>query len=124
MEGTEERRKDMDKKAREEESRSGKRELEREEEKTVIKRRCVNLISIEAFEEFSLMDDSGSFEDSWEEVLSDSCGFLRRQVQWRCWGIWVFLVVAPVVALVVRPCVGLRSRLGCLVCLWCLFFRG
>ena len=33
---------DMDKEAREEESRGGKREVEREEEKTVVTRRCAN----------------------------------------------------------------------------------
>ena len=42
VESTEERRNDMDKEAREEESMSGKRVVQREEEKTVVKRRCVN----------------------------------------------------------------------------------
>ena len=40
----------------------------------MIKRRCGNLISSEPFEEFGPMDDLGSFGDSWEEVLIDSCG--------------------------------------------------
>ena len=42
-EGIEERRKDIENKSREKESRSGKREVERDEEKTVVvKRWCVN----------------------------------------------------------------------------------
>ena len=49
VEGIKERRKDNDEKARAEESRSGNRKVEREEEKMGIKRRCVNLISSEAF---------------------------------------------------------------------------
>ena len=44
VEGTAQR-KNMNKEAREEESKSGKREVEREKEKTVIKRRCVNALS-------------------------------------------------------------------------------
>ena len=44
MEGIEERKKDREEKAREEESRSGKTKVEGEEEKTVINRRCVNLV--------------------------------------------------------------------------------
>ena len=51
----------MDKTAREEESRSCKREVESEEEKTVVKRICVKPLSCGVFEEFSPMDDSGSF---------------------------------------------------------------
>ena len=47
----------------------------REEERTVIKKRCMNLISSDTFEEFSPVDDLGSFGDSWDEFLSDSCGF-------------------------------------------------
>ena len=39
--GKHRRKKDVDKKAREEGSRSGKREVEREKKKTVVKRRCV-----------------------------------------------------------------------------------
>ena len=68
VEGIEERRKDREDKAREGESRRCKRKLEREEERTVIKRRCVNLRSSEVFEECRPM------EDSWEEVMSGSCG--------------------------------------------------
>ena len=41
MESTEEGRKNMNEEAKQEESKSGKREVEREEEKIVIKRRCV-----------------------------------------------------------------------------------
>ena len=45
MEGTVERRKSMNRGAREEESKSGKRGVEREKEKTMVKRRCVNPFS-------------------------------------------------------------------------------
>ena len=74
MEGTEGRRK-KDMEAREEESRSGKREGVKEEEETVVvKRRCVNLFSRVAFEEFSPVHDSDSCGDSWGDLLGDSCG--------------------------------------------------
>ena len=63
----------MDKKAREE-SRSGKREVEREEEKTVVvERRCVNPFSIDVSEEVSPMDDLGRFGESWDDFYRDSC---------------------------------------------------
>ena len=54
----EEERADMNgKKAEEEESKCGKSEVEREVEKTVIKRRCVNPFSGDVFEESSSMDE-------------------------------------------------------------------
>ena len=38
----------------------------REEKKTVVvESRCVNLFSSDVFEEFGLVEDSGSFGDSW-----------------------------------------------------------
>ena len=49
VESIEEKRKDMDKEARGEESISGIREVEREEEKTVVKRRCDNQLSRDKF---------------------------------------------------------------------------
>ena len=65
VEGTEERRKKMDKEAREEESRSGKREGEKGEEEAVgVKRRCVNPFSSDVFEEFTPVEDSDSCGDS------------------------------------------------------------
>ena len=65
----------MDMEAREEESRSGKREGVKEEEETVVvKRRCVNLFSRVAFEEFSPVHDSDSCGDSSGDLLGDSCG--------------------------------------------------
>ena len=55
------------KEAGEDHSKHWKREVEREEEKTVIKRRCVNPISSDVFEELCPKDESDSVEDS--------CGF-------------------------------------------------
>ena len=52
----------------------GKRK-QREEEKSVVERRCVNPFSSNVFEEFSPVDDSGSFGDSWSDLCGDSCGF-------------------------------------------------
>ena len=76
VEGMEERRKDIEKKVGGEESRSSKREVEREDEKTVVlKRGCVNPFSSDVFEEFGAMDDVGSFGDSWDDFHCDSCGF-------------------------------------------------
>ena len=56
VEGTEERRKEMDKEAREEERRSGKREVEMEKGETVVKRRCVNPFSSVFVEEIDPVD--------------------------------------------------------------------
>ena len=56
--------------AEEEESESGKREVEREEEKLVIKRRCVNRVSSDVFDEFCPSDES--------ESVGDPCGFSLR----------------------------------------------
>ena len=64
MEITEEGRKNMNEEAKQEESKSGKREVEREEEKIVIKRRCVNPFSSDVFEEFSPTDELESSGDS------------------------------------------------------------
>ena len=76
MEGIEERRKDREEHVREGESRSGKREVEREEEKTfVVKRNCVDPFSSDVFEEFFPVDDSGSFGCSGDALHGDSCGF-------------------------------------------------
>ena len=61
--------------ARKEGSRSGKREVEREEEITVIKKRSMNLIFSEVFKDFSPVDDLGTFKDSWSDLHGDSCGF-------------------------------------------------
>ena len=71
VEGIEERRMDREEMVRLEESRSGNREAER----VVVKRRCVNLFPEVFFEEFGPMDDSGSFGDSWDDVRGDSCSF-------------------------------------------------
>ena len=60
IKGTEERRKDMDKEAREKESRSGKREVEREKEETAVKRRCVNPFSSVFFKELDVWGFLGS----------------------------------------------------------------
>ena len=75
VEDIEERRKNREEKAREEESRSGDRKVEREKERTVIKRVCVNLTSSDGFEEFSPADDSGSFGCSWSDLYCDPCRF-------------------------------------------------
>ena len=56
--GTEEGRKTIDEEVKEEECKSGNREVEREEEKTVIKRRCVNPLSSEHVEELSPMEET------------------------------------------------------------------
>ena len=94
LEGIEERRKDMDKKAREEESRSGKREVEREEE----------------IEECRPMDDSGSFGDSCSDLCGDSCGFSE------CVPVAIDLSVSPSVgvlgevSLSVSDCEFVKSR--------------
>ena len=53
-------------KTAEHENKNGKREVEREEEKTVIKRRCVNPITRDVFEEFCPVGES--------ESVGDSCG--------------------------------------------------
>ena len=96
VESTEESKTDMDKKAREEESRCGKRE-ERERRGNGGQRRCVNPFS------------RGNFEDSCPvEVLGDlgfPCGG-------SCGGSGGSSVC------------GSADRLGCLVCLRCLFLRG
>ena len=47
----------------------------RDEEKTVIKRMCVNPNSSDVSEEFSPMDESESFGDSCYDSCGDSCGF-------------------------------------------------
>ena len=66
VEGKEERRKKADKETREEVSRSGKREGESGEDETVVdKRRCLNLVSSDAFEEFCHVEDSDSCGNSW-----------------------------------------------------------
>ena len=77
VEGKGERRKDRVEKAREEEeSRSGKRKVAREKEKTVgVERRCVDPFSSDVFAELGPMDDLGSLWDFWEDFLSDACGF-------------------------------------------------
>ena len=49
--------------------------VKREEEKTVIKRRCVNRFSSDVFKEFGPMDESGSFGESCGDFCGDSCGF-------------------------------------------------
>ena len=49
--------------------------MEREEEETVVKRRCVNPSSSDAFEEFSPVGDSGSFGDFGGDLLGDPCGY-------------------------------------------------
>ena len=64
VEGLEERRKATEEKAR--------------EERTLIKKRSVNLISSDVFEEFSPVGDSGSIGDSWGDFYDDSCGFSVR----------------------------------------------
>ena len=67
------RRKDREQKVREEESRSGKTKVEREEEKTVIvKRRCVDHFSSDVFVDLVPL---GSFENSWNDLHGDSSGF-------------------------------------------------
>ena len=72
----EERRKDREGHVREGESRSGKREVEREEEKTsVVKSNCVDPIANDVFEGFFTVDDSGSFGGSGDDLQGDSCGF-------------------------------------------------
>ena len=61
--------------AKQAESKNGKREVVREEEKTVIKRWCVDPFFCDVFEEFSPMDGSGKFlGESCCEVCGDSCG--------------------------------------------------
>ena len=55
------------KEAGEGENKNGKREVEREEEKTVPKKRCPNPISDDVFEEICPLEVSESVEDS--------CGF-------------------------------------------------
>ena len=101
-------------KVREEEGRSEKREEEREEEETVVvKTRCVNPFSSDAFEEFSPVDDSGSFGDSW--VTFWMTPVFLRSVCLRCRGVcllrlmclipllrWLCLVKLCCRALVVR----------------------
>ena len=67
--------KDRDEKVREEESRSGTRDVERAEEKTVVFKRCADPYSSDVFEEFGSTDDLGSFGDSWEDLHGDSFGF-------------------------------------------------
>ena len=70
-------------KRRKVESRSGKREVEREEEKTfVVKRRCVTPFCSDVFEALGPMEDSGSFGDSWSDLRDDSCLFHR--LRWMC----------------------------------------
>ena len=53
MRGTEEGRKKVSKEAKDEESKSGKREVGREKKNTIVKRRCVHSLSINNFEDFS-----------------------------------------------------------------------
>ena len=48
--------------------------MENEEEKKVMKRRCVNSFSGDVFEECSPMYESGSFWDSCAALCQDSCG--------------------------------------------------
>ena len=73
VKGIEERRRKVHKETREEVSRSGKREGEkREVEAVVVKRRCVNPVSGDAFEEFSHGVDSDSCGNSWGDLLGDS----------------------------------------------------
>ena len=97
VEGIKEGRRDTEEKVGEEESRSGKRELVREEEKTVVvKRRCVKPFSSDVFDEFGPVDDSGSFGDSWDgfseclpavslgvPVVTDVCLFPFVWCAWR-----------------------------------------
>ena len=72
--GRHRRRKGREEKAREEESRSGKRNAEREEEKTVVdKRRCVKPVSGDAVEEFNRVEDSDGCGNSWGDLLGDLC---------------------------------------------------
>ena len=74
--GRHRRRKNIEEHVREGESRSGKREVKREEEKTyVAKRKCVNPLSSVVFEGFGPVDDSGSFGSSGDDFHGDSCGF-------------------------------------------------
>ena len=54
----------MNKEAKEEESKSGKRDVEREEEKAVLKRRCVNPNSCDVCEDICFLEVSESFGDS------------------------------------------------------------
>ena len=75
VECTEEGRKKRNTEAKEEESKSGKREVVREDEKTVIKRRCVNPLSCDVFEKFSPRDELESSGNSWVDVCGGSCGF-------------------------------------------------
>ena len=71
----EEGRRKADKETREEVSRSGKKEEKKGKDQTVVvKRRCVNLVSGDAFEEFSHVEDSDSCGNSWGDLLGDSCG--------------------------------------------------
>ena len=48
--------------------------MEREEEITVIQRSFVNPFSCDVLEEFSPMDESGSFRDSCGDFCGDTCG--------------------------------------------------
>ena len=73
----------------EDENTNGKREVERGEEKTVTKKRCVNPIPSDVFEEFGPLEDSESFEDS--------CGFSE-------------CVLAVTVVLVFPSSVGVRGE--------------
>ena len=50
------------------------RERWREEETSVIKRRCVNPFYGDAIGEFSPMDESGTFGNSCGDLFGDSCG--------------------------------------------------
>ena len=61
VEGKEEGRKDREETVREEESRSGKRDVEREGGETVVKRRCETPFSRGNFEEFSPVEVLGDF---------------------------------------------------------------
>ena len=77
MKGTEGESQNMNKEAKEEESKSGKIEVERKGE-TVIASRCVNPFSSDVFEEFSPMGEFEILGNSWGHFCGDSCDFSVR----------------------------------------------
>ena len=75
MDGKEERGRKANKETREEVSRKRKREGDKgEDQKVVVKRRCINLVSAEAFDIFSHGRDSECCGNSWSDLAGDSCG--------------------------------------------------
>ena len=94
----------MDKETEEEVSRKRKTEEEKEENETVIvKRRCVNLVSAEAFDIVSQKELSESCRNSWGDLWDESCGLSD------CDSVtWTGVLVSPSSAVAVM-CEGVSS---------------